>query len=243
MEGHHLYFRAALYGAILFALALSLRWFLCRRWPAYQALESEVISYIKPLLKEEVGIGREEQIRRAEWVVTAIYSLLFGILSGALLNIVTPRRWALERSVSAFDALLLRAQADDLPVSLTLSTGKVYIGIVVSTPDPTREPVVVSLIPMFSGFRDPEGRMTLTTDYDTVYSNLRFGRAKQLGLPTEWLSQFLLTIRADEIVTAALFSPAVYADFNPDWKQRIAQQNNKPQSKTLVVEVRRSRLK
>lgn len=109
------------------------------------------------------GVKLDEQSRRAEWVITAVYSLVLGIASGAVLNIFTPRRWALQRSVSAFDALLLRAQAADLPVSLTLSTGKVYIGIIVSTPDPTREPVVVSLVPMFSGFRDTEGDMTLTT--------------------------------------------------------------------------------
>jgi hypothetical protein len=228
MEGHHLYFRAALYGAMLFAVALIIRWLLSLVWSAYQPLESELIRYISPLLKEEVGVRLDEQTRRAEWVITAVYSLILGILSGALLNIFTPRRWALLRSVGAFDALFLRAQADDLPVQLTLSSGKVYIGIVVSTADPMREPVVVSIIPMFSGFRDPEGRMTLTTDYDTVYSNLKMGRAAQLGLPAHWLSEFELIVRADEIVTATLFSPMVYADFNPDWKQRIARQSKSP---------------
>jgi hypothetical protein len=211
--------------AILFALALGLRWLLGCIWSVYPTFEAELSGYIKPLLKEEVGVRLEEQTRRAEWVVTAIYSLVLGVLSGALLNVFTPRRWALERSVSAFDALLLRAQAEDLPVSLTLSTGKVYIGIIVSTPDPTREPVVISLVPMFSGFRDSEGQMTLTTDYETVYSNLRLGRAAQLGLPADWMSQFQLTLRTDEVVTATIFSPVVYADFNPDWKQRIAQRN------------------
>lgn len=241
MEGHHLYFRAAFCGAILFAFALGVRWSLGHIWPAYSTFEAEVVGYIRPLLKEEVGVKLDEQTRRAEWVVTAVYSLVLGILSGGFMNIFTPRRWALERSVSAFDGLLLRAQAEDLPVSLTLSTGKVYIGIVVSTPDPTREPVVVSLVPMFSGFRDAEGHMTLTTDYETVYSNLRLGRATQLGLPANWMSQFQLTIRADEIVTATVFSPAVYADFNPDWKQRIAQRNKEQPPKPLVVEVRKAR--
>jgi hypothetical protein len=55
------------------------------------------------------------------------------------------------------------------------------------------------------------------------------------------MSQFQLTIRAEEIVTATVFSPAVYADFNPDWKQRIAQRSREQSSKPLVVEVRRAR--
>src|SRR5690242_7401062 len=68
---------------------------------------------------------------------------------------------------------------------------------------------VRSLVPMLSGFRDSEGQMTLTTDYETVYSNLRLGRAAQLGLPADWMSQFQLPIRTDEVVTATIFSPIV----------------------------------
>jgi hypothetical protein len=50
----------------------------------------------------------------------------------------------------------------------------------------------------------------------------------QLGLPADWESQIKLQIRADEIVTAVPFSTAIYGEFNPDWKQRIAQQNHEP---------------
>jgi hypothetical protein len=95
----------------------------------------------------------------------------------------------------------------------------VYIGLVIETLEPTREPVAVVMLPIFSGNRDAEGRLNLTTDYEMLYSSLRHGRAVQLGLPADWPSQFELTIRADEIVTAALFSAAIYAEFNPGWKQ------------------------
>jgi hypothetical protein len=47
----------------------------------------------------------------------------------------------------------------------------------------------------------------------------------QLGLPADWPTQFAMAIRADEIVTAALFSPAIYAEFNPDWKERMNRRN------------------
>ena len=117
----------------------------------------------------------------------------------------------------------MQARWKALPVSLTLTTGKVYVGFIVATLDPLREPVVVQLLPMLSGHRDTEGRLNLTTDYEAVYSALEHGRAAQLGLPAHWLAQFALSIRADEIVTAALFSLAIYAEFNPDWKQQITQ--------------------
>jgi hypothetical protein len=140
-----------------------------------------------------------------------------------MLNHFTPRRWALHRRVSPFYGFLLETQQEVVPVSLTLKTGKVYIGLVVEALDPIREPFAVTLLPIFSGNRDAEGRLNLTTDYETLYSSLRHGRAAQLGLPADWSSQFELTIRADEIVTASLFSAAIYAEFNPGWKQHSSQ--------------------
>jgi hypothetical protein len=225
VDGHHLYFRAALCGVILFSIALASRIVLIRRFPAYRDFDSTLVEYVRPVLRIESGLTLPELTRRAEWVVTAIYSLVLGAVCGPVSNVFTPRRWAQQRSISAFYRFLLQARQKSLPVSLTLNTSKVYIGLVVATLDPAREPVVVPLLPILSGHRDSEGRLNLTTDYEAVYSALKHGRAIQLGLPTDWLSQFAVAIRADEIVTAALFSPAIYAEFNPDWKQRIARQN------------------
>jgi hypothetical protein len=97
----------------------------------------------------------------------------------------------------------------------------VYIGVLVEALDPIREPAAVMMLPIFSGNRDAEGRLNLTTDYESLYATLSHGRAAQLGLPADWSSQFELTIRADDIVTAAPFSAAIYGEFNPDWKERI----------------------
>ena len=222
LEGHHLYFRAALWGTMFFAIALALRLMLIGNSPQYQNFELALVDYLRPALKGEPGLTVTAQTRRVEWVVTTIYSLLLGTVSSALLNQVTPRRWALKRSVSPFYSLLLEAQQEGNPVSLTLNTGKVYIGLLVETLDPIREPVAVTLLPLFSGNRDAEGRVNLTTDYESLYLSFSRGRGAQLGLPADWLSQFDLAIRADDIVTATPFSPAIYAEFNPDWNRRVA---------------------
>jgi len=227
-EGHHLYFRAALFGAMLFALALYVRTLLASNSSAYLNFDSALVEYVRPALKAESGLAWIAQGRRAEWVVTAIYSLLLGIGCGVLANLVTPRWWALRRSLSAFDRLLLRSHLESVPVSLTLKTGKVYVGLVAICPDPTREPVAVTLLPMLSGNRDAEGRITLTTDYDAVYSVLREGEAARLGLPADWESEIELQIRTDEIVAAALFSKEIYGEFKPGWQQHIAEPNNQP---------------
>ena len=57
--------------------------------------------------------------------------------------------------------------------------------------------------------RDATGELTLTTDYE-------------LGCPPHWQSEFELQIRAEEIVSAAKFSLAIYAEFNREWRQQIA---------------------
>jgi hypothetical protein len=211
-EGHHLYFHAALFGIIFFIVAFILRMFLISISPSYEAIDCALVDYVRPILKEEPGVLEFEQVRRAQWVLTAFYSLVLGIACAGLFNIFTPERWALYRSVSALEKLLMQAQRDDRPVSLTLNTGKVYIGMVLATPDPGLSPRVVTLLPMLSGHRDDQERLVLTTDYETIYKRRKDG-----------MLQFKLTIPAEMIVTASLFNPAIYAEFNPTWKQDIKQ--------------------
>lgn len=233
LEGHHLYFRAAFFGVLLFAIAIGVRQALLTLGSGYRVFDDGLVQYIKPALKEEGGLGAAELRSRAEWVVTAVYSLAIGPVAAWVLNLFTPRWWALERSLSGLDRLLLQAQLADMPVCLTLTTGKVYIGPVVSITDPNGMPMV-TLLPVFSGYRDAEGRMTLTTDYDRVYADLERGGAAQLDLPTDWQSRFQLAIQAQTIVTAALFSPSVYAKFTPDWREQMARTHRKlpPRSQT-----------
>ena len=239
VDGHHLYFRAAFCGAVFFGLALLLQFLALTYIPAYTRLDAALREYVEPALKAETGLTQDGQVRRAEWLISAAYSLALGPVFALLLNVFTPSLWALKRSLGALNRLLLEAQQQDMPVQLTLNTGKVYVGILVSITDPDREPDIVTILPMLSGYRDPQGRLVPTTDYNRVYAGLNAGEARTLGLPEDWISQFELGIRADTIVTATLFSPAVYAKFNPDWEQQIARQNQKPAPQELLVEIQR----
>lgn len=89
-DGHHLYFRAAVYGVILFAVALTLRVYLVGKYPSYAGFDSELSGYV-PVLKEEAGAQAVDEIKRAQWVVTAAYSLVFGPIVALFLNLVTSR--------------------------------------------------------------------------------------------------------------------------------------------------------
>lgn len=235
VEGHHLYFRAAFCGVIFFGIALLARDLLLLNG-RYGRFDAALIKYVLPVLKGDSGTPHPlDQAHRAEWVVTALYSLIIGPLCALLLNFVTPRRWAARRSVGPLDRLLMRSQEERAPALLTLSTGKVYIGLVQSITDPEFEPPVITILPMFSGYRDDLGRMALTTDYESVYTSLT---APAGAAPN--LTQFYLVIRADNIVSASQFSPALYAQFHPGWRQKIIQRNQTPAPQELIVRLRKS---
>jgi hypothetical protein len=233
IDGQHLYFRAALWGVALFSFALALRTVLVWNFASIENIE-----YVRPAVREQSGFAVSDQFRRIEWVIVSVYSLLLGAGCGPILNLVTPRMWALRRNVSALHRFLSRAYRDDVPVALTLDTGKVYIGLVNES---LQDPAFVTLMPRFSGHRDSEGRIALTTDYDSVYSRLAGSNDADILLPADWPSNFELTIRADKIITATPFSPAIYTEFNPGWRERIAQQatrydsDDAPQPPTYVL--------
>jgi hypothetical protein len=239
IDGHHLYFKTALYGIGLFLIALVVRFALLRWVQSYRALEDQLVKYVQPALKAEATDSPIEKLRRAQWVVVSGYSLLLGPLLAVLLNLITSQPWALERSLGQFDKFLREALKQGMPISLTLTTGKVYIGLVLSYTDPESTPVMMTILPMYSGFRDAQSRVQLTTDYEHVYDGLRDGQAEKLGLSDNWLEQFALAIRVDMIVTVTQFSPVVHAQFNPNWRKQFKPPDEQQVRQELVVEIKR----
>jgi hypothetical protein len=216
-EGHHLHFRAAIWGAVWFVAAFVIRIYAQRWWPWYREFETTLSAYIEPALK------KPSHPRQVELVITAGYSLIVGPIFGALFNLFTPKAWSLQLSFSRLDKLLYQAQQSDMPVCVTLDTGKVYIGLVVSITDPDRHPPSITLFPMFSGTRDDLGRLVLTTDYEAVYRAFEVDQNKprQFQLPDPWEQVFLVVIRAASIVTTTMFSPKILEEFNPNWRANI----------------------
>jgi hypothetical protein len=233
-DGHHLYFRAAYYGAVLFASAFLIRVIFLSRIPGYKELEQPLLDYITSALKDPA------KPRQAEIVVMAAYSMILGPLFGLLANLVTPSNWSIRRNLNALDFLLLRGQSGEMPVSLTLTNNKVYIGLVARITDPERPPAMVILLPMYSGHRCEDGRMELTTAYEKVYDSFADIPSSSTGSPPwdQQLENFHIAIRADAIVTASLFSPRVYSRFNPGWETHI-ERRSKTSPQELLIEIKR----
>lgn len=128
-------------------------------------------------------------------------------------------RKVIERNGSRLEQFLMRAVArsvsGDLPeVMLTLSSRKVYVGLIESapSPDPNVEAFVV-LLPTRSGYRDAQTlELHLVKDYSQAWDAV-------LGELTEdpdeatvqyWSDQLRLYIPVREIVSASYFNPEVH---------------------------------
>jgi hypothetical protein len=103
------------------------------------------------------------------------------------------------------ELLILQSQEKALPISLTLSSGKVYVGFCMEPPDPTRGNDYLTILPTVSGYRDKETqRVTFTTIYQDVYA--RISRGEMPGLEAK---DFNIVLRVDEILYATLYSESL----------------------------------
>ena len=93
------------------------------------------------------------------WPANALYSLDMFIL---------------ERTIkpSELEYMLLQAYKINRAVCITRDSGKVYVGLVVSAPNPDKDMKIVQLMPWYSGYRDEKKRTIYTTDYSGVYEQL-----------------------------------------------------------------------
>ncbi|UII27469.1 hypothetical protein LVD15_03285 [Fulvivirga maritima] len=78
----------------------------------------------------------------------------------------------------------------------TLTSQKVYVGLLTRMGDPHGEDGFINLIPLFSGYRNQKGKMKLTTNYPKDESN------------------FELVIPIDKILSASSFNYEAYKKLN-----------------------------
>ena len=75
--------------------------------------------------------------------------------------------------------LLYTAMTTPRQVMVTLQSGKVYIGLVTSSFDPSAERKYFQLLPLTSGYRQERDHALIrTTDYTRVYFQIGFGGAE-----------------------------------------------------------------
>jgi uncharacterized membrane protein len=147
-----------------------------------------------------------------EYLEVAVFSFLLSILSALIVNLVTNKTKELAKSIDKIgndlEKIIKKGFTEGELISLTLKSGKVYVGIPLAIPEPSKSSSYISMIPFFSGYRNNEKELKFTTEYLTVHENMD-NRDKY----------FSLIITTSEIISANLFDLNIYQTFNKATKQ------------------------
>lgn len=215
-DGHRLYFRITYYGFWLFLSSLlilgGLRSALsAAELPLYADFEDVVLDELIPLMKEG-----QQSAARVGFVAVCAFAMLLGRFSPRILNRLT-KKSSLQALLDAtsqneLEGLLIDAVATAKSVLVTLTTGKAYVGFVLSNAEPRAERRVIALLPLASGYRSDKSELVLTTFYDQIYSQ---NDAADNG-------DFRLVLSVDKIVSTAFFDFEIYEKFNAGKTDGIA---------------------
>lgn len=214
-DSQRLYYRAAFWSLIFAVIAGLLHW-LAEHVPMYAGLVGRLNqSVFMPLFEREraasaLPLSAAASALRADVALVCVYALVLGGLVplwNALLKLVDRLRFGPQLSWGArvnrraitdeLESLLARSLIEARAVQLTIGSGKVYVGNVVETLEPSSTLKYVRILPIMSGQRDTSrGTVDYTTFYDDVIS---------LGADEENVRSFELVIPVEQVVTASGF--------------------------------------
>lgn len=146
---------------------------------------------------------------------TSLVAFFLGLGGGPFLNRFTSRenavRAAIEQWNDFLEMLLDEAISKTAMVSLTLKSGKVYVGFITSNFDPAYDRKYIRLWPVLSGYRSADTHeMAITTNYSLVYAEMDAS-----GTDSAVVDAFQVVVPVGEVQSANLFDPRTYDRFNP----------------------------
>ncbi|HBK4608399.1 hypothetical protein UDZ25_09100 [Serratia marcescens] len=159
---------------------------------------------------------RNNEIKQMAWVVISIsLSALCGWWSKRKTS-KGDRRWdALAKAVgnNSFEAMLMEASARQFPIIITLSSRKIYVGLVTCPALEHGMSDHLEILPMLSGHRDKDDlTINITTNYHAHY--LESGVIG--GLSHLNISDFRVLVPKDEVETLSFFDTETYNKFKQD---------------------------
>jgi hypothetical protein len=168
-KGYRLYFRTALYGILLSAVASFLHLYLTESYSNYL-----------PYLRDYIGAFTQhtQTVSQSDVALLSIgaITLVLGMTLGHLLNLIPySKRFMLYLATENddFERLVLRALRKLMPICVTMSNNKVYVGYVTGTIDPSVERTALRILPLLSGYRDKDdGSIFFNTSYHEVYERI-----------------------------------------------------------------------
>lgn len=219
-SSQRIYFRSVFYAffSIVFAAELLAPFYLSGYLDTFLQIQSvkydaPLLSHIKHLLECEPFVS-----------LLLVTSFLVGIFLPVILNLffagvsaVLPGfnfdLYLVKRAIrkNDFERLLFRSATRQTPVLLTLLPGKIYLGWVVDAPNPSAERRSIRILPLLSGYRDPDDhRVKFTTSYHDILSSVDDDSEVLGHLESR---DFEVVLPVEQIYSAHLFDLEAYTHF------------------------------
>lgn len=107
----------------------------------------------------------------------SLLAFIIGAFGWYPLNYWFPKEGEINRVIredaDPFEMMLKRARDEGIEVSITMTNGKVYVGLVTHQFNPSLPTNKIGILPLRSGYRDATTKqMILTTDYSETYEQI-----------------------------------------------------------------------
>jgi hypothetical protein len=224
-DGWDAYFYVASWGGVFLVIGWlttsGLSYFGFLRWCANAVgIAKEDVAKLIPIEKASISY---EMLKTFMWIAL---SLFIAGVSGSISRYrfkhpLTRANW-LSQNVrhSPEESLLVYAASARFPLVVTLSSRKVYIGVLTMPALENGSIEYIELLPIISGYRDKdELTLHLTTNYHDHYA--RRGLLSDIPMsPTSLtINSFRVVIPAKEIESMSLFDRETYNDFKVQEEQ------------------------
>ena len=139
-------------------------------------------------------------------------AFLLAVASSLALNRICGKEWAMKYVIENYGddlmRLLRRAFSDTRAIMLTLSSGKVYVGLVPQDLGLNPNLSYVSILPTLSGFRRQDThKVVFTVNYSDAYEAIEGGQITGIDA-----SSMEIIIPHETITSARLFDQELYED-------------------------------
>jgi hypothetical protein len=225
-SGHKLYFRAIFYAVFLMIVATEIH-VIFFHYPWYQ----NIISFVSHATQ-----GKDASVTIWSYsskLTLIIISFILGPSIGHILNLPNSRflqkitlfqKWQKRLLKNAiknndFELLIERASYHTIPIFFSLQCGKVYVGLVVRSPNPIEERKAIRILPIMSGYRETSTQEAVfTTFYLEIFKKLGDDNHEDLSHldPVD----FEVVIPSDQISSSHLFDLNAYEHFKENQQNK-----------------------
>jgi hypothetical protein len=207
-EGQKLYFRAMFYGLFIFVSTLLINIIVIKEFPGLVTQTKLFITYVL-----EQSFQAQSTQHNIQIIFLGLISVIYAIFLGLASNVSSRfKLYAFHKAIvnDDIEIIITRAVLRGLPISVTMNSGKVYVGFVGRTTDPKESRKDIKILPLLSGYRDKDTHsINFTTNYYSIYES------NDNSLSHLKPEDFEIAFPLSELSSINLFDIDAYNKFNP----------------------------